>query len=173
MSFINTSNLEFNQSINQRLKDLCYPLFNNFGITTFAYLKFLKDGKILHITNNHDWLSFYTSQNLFNNVNRYINEINSVPENKAGYYLRSSKISNNFNEILEKFGLWHGLSIYIRYPEYTEAWCFVTLSQNHFVHDLYLNHMDVLKHFILYFKSKGSDLLDHSDENKLKASKNP
>ena len=111
MSLIKANNLEFNQSINQRLRDLCHPLFHNFGITTFAYLKFLKDGKILHITNNHEWLSYYTTQNLFNDVNRYINEINSLPENKAGYYLRSSKISNNFNEILEKFGLWHGLSM--------------------------------------------------------------
>ena len=167
MSIINTDPLDFNFSVNRRLKDLCYPLLHNFGITTFAYLKFLKNGQILHITNNHDWLSYYTSKNLYNDVNRYVDEINSIPENGAGYYLRSSKISNNFNEVLEKFGLWHGLSIYIRYSEYTEAWCFATISENHLIHDLYLNHTDALKHFILYFKSKASDLLDHSNKNKL------
>lgn len=159
--------IQFNASINQRLKELCHPLYENFGITTFACLKFLKDGKILHITNNYEWLCFYVTQNLFNNVNRYIDEINSIPENKVGYYLRSSKISNNFNNVLEKFGLWHGISVYIRYPEYTEAWCFATSSDNHFIHNIYLNHMDVLKHFILYFKAKGYDLIDHSDEAKL------
>ena len=167
MNTVKTTSLDFNYSIQGRLKELCHPLSYNFGISTFAYLRFLKNGKILHITNNHAWLSHYVSHNLFNDVNRYMYEINNIPNSGAGYYLRTGKISNNFNEVLEKFGLWHGLSIYIRYPEYTEAWCFATVSENHLIHDLYLNHINVLKHFILYFKSKGFDLLDHSDQSKL------
>ncbi|MBY0500647.1 MAG: helix-turn-helix transcriptional regulator [Alphaproteobacteria bacterium] len=164
---LNKNPLDYNHSIEDRLKQICAPLFNNFKITTFAYLKFLEDGKILHITTNHDWLTFYTKNNLFNDVNRYINEINNIPENGIGYYLRTSAVSNNFNEVLEKFGLWHGMSIYMRYPKYTESWCFATLSDNHQISDLYLNHMNILEHFILYFKSKAFDLISHSDKNKL------
>ncbi len=165
--------LHYNESVLPALRDICSPLFSSFGFTTFAYLRFLNNGKLLHVSTNHDWLQFYAGQNLFNDVERYKNEINSIPENGIGYFLRSTKVSPDFASLLEKFDLWHAISIYIRHPNYCESYCFATVADNHQIHDLYHNNMDILKHFILYFKSKGHTWLDHSDSAKLFTTTSP
>ena len=67
----NLSSLQFNASCALLVDTLCQPLFKNFGITHFGYIRILEDGKMLRIANNESWTRMYFQHEFYNDINLY------------------------------------------------------------------------------------------------------
>ncbi|MEN8236489.1 MAG: helix-turn-helix transcriptional regulator [Pseudomonadota bacterium] len=68
---------------------------------------------------------------------------------------------------LYEANIWHGFSIINTQTDGDEIFSFVTQRKNECITNFYINCLDVLNYFIVYFKSKAFDLIDTSDQKKL------
>lgn len=166
----NLLSLHFNLSCAPLVEALCEPLFNSFGITHFGCLRILENGQVLRIANNQEWTQKYFEREFFNDETLY--DMSDVSEEKGRLLLLSGKAQGAHQETLCKdFGIWNALAIYDKSNEYGDHWFFGASRDNQQIINFYINNLDVLQHFILYFKDKISHLFDTKDSSKLISTK--
>jgi DNA-binding CsgD family transcriptional regulator len=164
---INQNAIEYNNSILPVLKGLSHILLKEFNITTFSYLKFLKNGQMIHISNQKKWLEYYVNNALYNDTKRYTREIRMVQRKEKKFFLRLPTNNYSFEKIMHDFGLCYGISFYQEFDDYVEMFGFATDSTNSNIMELYINDIEFLKRFSIFFKDKGKELIDHNDKEKL------
>jgi hypothetical protein len=164
---INKDPLDYNTSIAPILKDLATPLLKNFNITTFSYLKFLKNGQMMHISNQEKWLQHYIKTELYDDADRYSREIGMVQKREKSYFLRVSTTNHSFEKIMNDFGLCYGISIYQEFDDYIEMFGFATDTNHSSIIEMYINNIEFLKRFSVFFKDIGKELIDHNNKNRL------
>ena len=163
---INKDPLEYNNSIAHILKDMAAPLLQTYNITTFSYLRFFKNGQIMHISNQEKWLEHYIKTELYNDTNRYTREIRMVQRGEKNVFLRIPTSNYSFEKIMNDFGLCYGISIYQQCDDYIEMYGFATNISDPSIIEVYINNIKFLKRFAVSFKDKGKGLI--SPVNKMK-----
>lgn len=168
----NSSALQYNYSVADRISVLCEPLFNNFNITVFGYTHFFNNGTYIDLCTNIEWqnhfIEYFASDlfiseymtGIFKNGTRYVMWDNDITHIK-------DKTHKDFIVDSCRFDIWHGFTIYKHFENTVEAWHFATTKDNNRIFNFYLNYLDLLEHFIRYFREKASDILDPSDKQKL------
>jgi len=157
--------LEYNQQISYEIKRLTEPLLNNFGITTFAYTKFIGN-KMFRISNNHEWTKFHLHNGYFD-LDHYQKHIQQMGNNTSYVVLWDNHYNSNLIQAMRNHKVYYGLSIYKKFENYIELCSFATDNSNQQILNFYLNNIHLLERFIVYFKNKASGLIDLSDKNKL------
>lgn len=89
---LNSQALEYNDAVADRLDEILTPLRESFNITTLAYIKFLKSGNMIHISNHRKWIRYYLEKELFNDAKRYTHELQKIQSGKNKYFLRLPSI---------------------------------------------------------------------------------
>ena len=168
----NYSALHYNDNISNNIINICEPLFNNFKITFFGYARFFTDGTYLDLCTSLPWQKHYMEH--FATQPFINNHIKGIYQNQTLYTLWNNDLNEPREKIFQHFirdscafDIWHGLSIYKHFPCSIEAWHFATTKENYQITNFYLNHMDVLEHFIFYFRDKSSNIIDATDLKKL------
>lgn len=164
---INKDPLDYNTSIAPILKDMAMPLLKSFNITTFSYLKFLKNGQMMHLSNQEKWLQHYIKSELYDDADRYTREIGMVQKREKSFFLRAPTTNYSFEKIMNDFGLCYGISIYQEFDDYIEMFGFATDTNHSSIIEMYINNIEFLKRFSVFFKDKGKELIDHKRKNKL------
>jgi DNA-binding CsgD family transcriptional regulator len=168
----NSSALEYNISINQKIISLCKPLLDNFGITYFSYSHFFNTGKYLDFCADIKWqqhyIEYFASEPF---ISKYMKQIYL---NRTKYSLWNNdpksapeKLFSRFIVDSCNFDIWHGFTIYKHYENSIEAWHFATTKENCRICNFYINNIELLEHFILYFRDRAFEFIDPSDSKKL------
>jgi DNA-binding CsgD family transcriptional regulator len=175
--FLNYNNnshasLQFNASIENILLKICDPLFSNFNLTYFEYAHFLNDGTYLNFSTHLQWHQHYIEH--FGSSTFVKTYVHQIYDNQTKYALWDNRPNIGREKVFSQFisdscayNIWHGFSIYEKHEASLEAYHFATSSENYEAINFYINRLDLLYHFILYFKDKADKLIDISDSSKL------
>lgn len=157
----------YNVSIEDAVVSLCEPLAY-LNIDSFVFQRiFLKEYEhIAHFTisNNVPWVK----QHLLNC--NYLGKSFLDRIHKANIGLTkcySWQVDPHNPKGLPESGIRTGFNVYEQKEGYLEVSSFCSKMLDHSLMHNCINHLDSLKKFITYFKTKAGDLIDTSDSNKL------
>ncbi len=163
------SAFHYSQSISPELEALNKPLIDNLGISFLAYRRFNKEGSLFYIFNNQSWMEHSFDNECWTSVN-FQNRIKLFPHNKSLNFvwpkLPESINDPNYNALYH-MKIWNGITMLRIYDDYIESFAFCSQDLSHDITGLYLNHIDLLEHYISFFKYKASHLLYPPDKSLL------
>lgn len=154
--------LSYNASINVELFKICDPLFSNFGITDFGYIRYYFDGSSFMLETNHDWMVSCYSQISAEDTNNPFSELQnlkSAPLNDIYVYPYIGEPKTFIHSFLLQSNMWNGISVYKRHRDFGEAFHFQSSIENVMLPTYLLNNLELIKRFILYFTEKSRPLL--------------
>lgn len=160
--------LSYNLTLIEKLENIGKPLFDNLGVKAYGYAKFFFDGKCyIDLFSDASWQHHYFE--LFHCSALIQKDLKTLKEvlkkEGVGYVLWGNSVIEKEDAIVAasyEFNLWHGLRIYEKHTDGIECWHFVASIDNYRVVNLYLNSLDLFKHFILYFRDKTSSFINTS-----------
>lgn len=139
------------------VKDICKPLFDSTDICYFHYSKLYDNAKTCILSTHPEFYEYFWKchQEFFKKYseNIFLNKPTSM-----------LLLDNGI-----QFGIDRILVIVTRYKQYYELFGFGTRPGNDSILNFYLNNMDVLKKFTLYFKEKGEALIKEAEKSFLPA----
>lgn len=163
----NLSAINYNNSINDKLIDICIPLFDNFSITHFFYIKIFNNNTCLYLCSDKKWVEYYI-ENKFQDDPLHFKSY--FPDN-MNYSLWSGFEKDKVYSAVYDFNVWNGFNIYEKEPAAFTTYAFGSTRSNVSISNFYVNNINLLKNFILHFKYKMQDVIDCTDAAKLIISK--
>ncbi len=160
--------IDFNDSINDQVMEICRPLFNCLGISYFEYDKITNDGKVFYICTNQDWLKFSLEEQMFDDT-EHVYLCSLAKKYQKRYALWSNlKLDKTFLlSQYQQFDVWNGLTINEIESEAFNTYSFATSCGQVKLDEFYINNMPLFERFIVYFKQKLSSILDENHEKYL------
>lgn len=146
--------------------DLC---FNNTPITTFCYLRYYSDGRLLYLSNNETWLKPYVHEKYYNNVEH----INCYTANdQGGYYIWIDTKSDYVLLKAEEMNILNGINFCRKNSEFCEVFVFCSSIKNNNTINFYMNNAFKIKdmatifhkEFLSKIKFSPHDFITVSDE---------
>jgi DNA-binding CsgD family transcriptional regulator len=137
------------------MQKIATPLRKNFNITYFGYLKAYLDGTHFVLSTSPEWLAcfydhFYAHGVAHKNIDAY----------HSGYFLWSEFSDQTTVSVMQNhFNFAQGISIIKKQEDCCETFSFATSANNASIKNWYLNNIDLLEKFILYFKEQAHDIL--------------
>ena len=138
-----------------RIKRICEPLERCFGINYFTYHSISSDGLWRPIVSRPDWADFYTEKQLYlhdpflQNPECYRSEALLWMHHTNDIYQREI-----LNLAKEKYHLDHGMMIVHKTVESCEFFGFSAPTHVAQIYSTYMNDIELLKKFCLYFKEE-------------------
>jgi LuxR family transcriptional regulator, quorum-sensing system regulator SolR len=144
---------------------ICRPL-KMLGITSFDYVRTFDDGSKIPLCNNATWLCKYYNNGLY----KAGNFENRPCVYKAGIALWSS-ISNQkvFAYGREYFDIDNGITVQkpSKDMKSCEFYFFGGSRRNVHLAEFLINNVELLEHFILYFKDRAAELINKALQNRI------
>lgn len=155
---------EFNRKIIFLISKICQPLQINFDFNLITYRRFYNDGKMLYLFNHQEWMKFVLEKEFwvttkFQEKIKFINKSASIHSIWDEKYLEKDKIY----KALFEYNIWNGISIYKKFEHFIEAFAFATTKENTSILNFYIENMEMIEHFILYFREQISSIIRKID----------
>jgi len=157
---------EYNQSILPRLQDICEPL-RLFDISNFSYAKITRDQKFFRVGTHEGYTDLFFKHDLYNQSDCYRGFLRSSSfseEKRTLSFLWTPQGPGG--SVRMSVNMWNGISFYQTTGDYIETWAFGGTLENSGLTEFYLNNLDILKKFLMYFKSAAKDIIDLADKHK-------
>lgn len=160
--------LDFNEEINETIKNICEPL-NSLGITTFTHTKCFQDGKVMRLASDLQWSKKFFENNFHIHSQGYQKDIEGVcsEKNDLKIHIWNGNPQNEIYTALQQYGIWNGITLCENDEQSIGGWSFGSSTDQTNMVNFLLQNINILKHFILYFKDAAHDILDTSDQRKL------
>lgn len=162
MSEVNLKNHPFLTTAPE-MQTLCLPLFS-LGINHFVYHKNYLNGGEIRLSNNPRWLQhFYDGQ-----YHRFSAFEKNPKELQTGYVIWAHL--QNHNTVLDaarEFNIDHGISLVKRVTDGVEYFFFGTTRDNPQIINFYINNLQLLERFTVYFKERGAELIKKANSKKI------
>lgn len=146
------------------LQEICRPL-ERFGITNFIYAKNYRNGQLVHLSNRGDWLEHFYDKGLYKTGT--FQQQNGIYD--EGFLLWNT-LSGQYvvKEAEQFFDMKYGIVLIERncYDHY-EFYAFAGSHKTPNLYNLYVNDLDILRRFILYFRDKGDSILQQADKKRI------
>ena len=150
----NLGALLFNKKYINEIEKICTPLFSNFNMTHFGYLRYMPDGSYLAMSSDINWAEIHL-KNDYASSRYFAEEVCSIPDNTHHASLWPAFCPTDITlDALYNHNIWHGLNIVHPSSGFVDVYYFATNRENHQVTSLYLNHSDLIRRFIAYFKNE-------------------
>jgi len=169
---INREAIQYCESIEGQILSTCDPL-KHLNITHFGYFKFFKNGTYLKLCNNLAWSKFYITHNLADKTTAFAESIIAIPFEELNTQLWPKSKGNDCLAALYEHNVWNGIDLTVKHEDFIEVYYFATERENNQIFDLYLNHIDLLMKFKIYFQEKAAHLMETQDKKSLAAQANP
>lgn len=144
----------------QKIISLCAPL-EIFNITYFNYIKVFQDGTRLFFGNHPAWIKHFFDNKYFLKANFSANTEVWDEDFYAWYALPNDGV---LSVARNDFNIDNGITIVDRYHKFTELFLFASNRSNVQINNFYLNNLNLLRHFVNYFKDRlyGGERLEKS-----------
>lgn len=145
-------------NLSRQVYDLCAPIRKHFNVTYFNYVRLNQDNSRCLLTDSPDWIDTFYKYKLYNQKTTL-----DIEALKYKEYISWKQLKDEFafQEAL-KFNIANGITLIEPSETWLELYWFGTSNDNFIAGDSYENNVDAFKRFILYFKDKGSKILDVS-----------
>lgn len=160
---------------NKEMAQICKPLIELVGITHFDWLRTYKDGSRTRLSTHPEWVKHYFNQAYYQyaRCEKHPNLYRSGfaiwdfwEKNHNPYWKIYQDMSTNFNRS-------HGISILHVQEDYLDNYVLTTSTDNSAINLLYLNNMEPIQKFIIYFKNKASKLIALAEQNRISCISDP
>lgn len=162
---MNSQALEYAEALSETIETICEPLFSNFEITNFGYVKMYDDGTMLRLSTDHEWTKKYFIYGFYNDIDFYA--MQKIPEGGIRKVLVYGTPLGEHYSALYDHNIWNIIVIYERQKNFGNVWFFAATREKTQIIDFYLNNMHILEHFILYFKEKTFSLIKDKKSEQL------
>lgn len=152
--------------INQ-VNEINHTLFDRYPLDFFRYGRSFYDGSWYYFT-SHQGISQY----LFDSGFTFLPHV--AIKKARNFFLFSSieKFQKYTGIVKENFQIDNIFAYTEKYENYIDIFFFGAHSKREGVIDFYLNNLDLLKNYSLYFKNKAQDLIKVAEKNKIIVPKN-
>ena len=149
----------------ERINSICKPLEEHFGLTSFVYRKIYNDGTEITLTNQPAWSAHAYKTNLLVNESAF----DKHPDHYESGVVLWSQLKGHTAILDEarKFGIDHGVTIIYKQTDGVELSFFGTKPDRPEVIKNYINNIDLLNRFVLYFKEEASEMLKIANKNRI------
>ncbi len=147
-------------SSSAEVDQICKPL-KKLGITYFSFVRSFKDGSHIRLANNPMWTQHYYKKGFYNVV---INQIRDADGNLLWSCIDRYPL---FQDASEHFNVDNGTVMVMSVDDVVERYFFGGTRDNTQVNYIYLNKLDLLKRFIIYFKEMAAPLINKATETKI------
>ena len=178
------------------VREICKPLFENFGFTHFHLRKTFNDRSRAVLCTNPEWVKYFYGTKKYDNYGIY-EDVKPTGEITSSEFLfheiqynsfkkQSSDVAIDqktsfvlwrslydlpvFNLVFEEakhFNIDHGITVTDKDEDSCTFYQIGTTPENAHLNNFYLNNFDVLKIFINYFKDKGAHLIELAKKNRI------
>jgi DNA-binding CsgD family transcriptional regulator len=162
VTFRNQMACEYSLSLTEKIEELTKDLFSALGLTTFGYKRVFDDGRYIFTSTNPHWLSYHY-KNIHDHGIFFKEAMDKTPLNSFYKVLWPKDPKDHFLKSLNDFGMWNGLNFYKRREDSIELWTFSTEAEKHQDPADYLNTIECLERFILYFNSSFDRIIDYKN----------
>lgn len=162
------------------IADICKPLFDNTEIDYFLYLRIYLDGSRVFLSTHSDFIKWsyknkYFVTNSIHSIQPGTHLIKSLPKyvpvsesNRIDAQIAGAYQYFNINFIESGIDL-----IFKNNSKFYEIFEFASSNNKKPLLDFYINNLDVLNHFALYFKDKAKKIIKLAGENRLGVKSKP
>lgn len=142
------------------IQDICAPL-KRLGITYFTYFKTYKDGSHIRLSNDASWTEHYYKRKFYNVIVKQVPPLN-------GCVLWSCLDEYPiFTEAAEYFNVDNGVVLVVRSGDTVERYFFGSTRDNTILKRYYFFNIEFLNRFVLYFKDRGSHIIEEAVKHKI------
>ncbi|HXF90612.1 MAG TPA: hypothetical protein VNJ29_01625 [Candidatus Nitrosotenuis sp.] len=148
----------YKQEIADAIRNLCIPLFQNFNLTTFSYMKTNRnDPQFLYLHTNAHWVNSFLE----------VDKSKGVPLSKSDIFVKEGVFQPHFwslypdsemNQLLWHFNIGNGYSLYMKTGETIHKFAFGADRQAAEVQRLYNEMPSIFEHFALYFFNRLNEI---------------
>jgi len=150
--------LDFNRDKADKIKDLCAPLIQHFGITAFFYSRIFDNGRYIHVSNNQSFLEVVGIGDNICKTEYFKRQPDFLCKHEPFVDVWPDDVHDSAMDFLRARGLYNGFSIIREFEGSMEVGTFSNYDQNSGIKDFYRNHAKVLDDFITHFRKVGGDL---------------
>ncbi len=157
----------------EKLLSLCpevdkiiFALKQYLNVSFFRYVKSFPNNEKFIVSNNEAWLKEYFKEKFFIVE---LADFSKHPSKSRGIHIHP--LCNKDHVVCKFWNKNSGIGNYtsfifffVKFDNYFEAYNFGITGDSHETNYTFLNNIDVFKHFFLYFKSRGADLLKQAYE---------
>ena len=162
--YSNENAYKFNSQILPKLNDVCRPLFENTGVSSFRYFRIFEDSSYINLSTSEEWLKVRLEKIHDNGVNFHA-PLQSAVEEKCEYYLWPDNPNDSVSKLFIDFVIWNGFSVYQRKGNSVEAWSFGADVNAQNMKNFYLNNTHIITNFVNFFKVQTPSLVDESNND--------
>lgn len=167
---INTSFLEKGITFTscEEIQKICEPFFLQTHLSYYNYVRVYDDGSRICLSNNKPWMEF-----VFGNHSQFKITFEEKPEHGQSRYVIWDNVEGINDDSLmvkarEEFDIAHGFTIITSYTGYVEFQYFGTTKQNHHLNNFYINNLDALHNFGMFFRDKAESIIEAAEREKIK-----
>ncbi len=138
-------------------------VLNIIDITTFFHIRVTHENKFFILSSNLN-LATYLIKN--KNIGDFFTGlIQTAVCGKISATLWPDDNNDHFLKTLQELGICNGISIALPFSNYIDIFSFAANQKNTQIKNFYLNHIRLLKGFIIYFRLKGRKIIEHANKN--------
>lgn len=160
-----TPALQFNEHNQERIRKICSPLKDCFGIDYFGYFRFLNDGRYIFLSNCSVWQEAFFYDYVMN-TEHFIAVPNSLSKYETLKHVWPDNIKDETIEFLKNKKIYNGFNIAMELEGSLDSCFFGTNCYSKSVEEFYRTHFFVFEDFIRYFKKIAKDLIDAADTSR-------
>jgi DNA-binding CsgD family transcriptional regulator len=139
-------------------------ILNILSINTFFHLRINRKSQFFILSNNKDIINHLVYED--NNIGTMIQELSKTSIcGKLSVAIWKNYVNDSFLEKIYKLGIWNGISIALPFEDYIDIFSFASSIDNKEVNNFYLNHLRLLKHFIVFFRLNGRKEIEFANRN--------
>tara|TARA_R110002050_G_scaffold118195_2_gene235382 strand:+ start:8990 stop:9817 length:828 start_codon:yes stop_codon:yes gene_type:complete len=147
------------------IKQVCQPLFDTFNITTFGYKKVLKNGKYIFFSTREEWLKFH-----YENIGGHgLFFKGAMDRSKEAGFERAiwpKEPKDDFLQSLFLHNMSNGINFYRTNGDDIDLWTFSTEKHYHQDPNSYVEILNYLEKFIIYFNGMASGIIkEYKDDD--------
>ena|SRR3990167_1882846 len=157
--------LDYSKAMVPNMHALAVPLFCNTKITNFSYLRFNKNGSVLNLTTEERWIQFRFEQGIKYKI-LFKDHLTNTNHNTPYTYFWPKNTEDTLLSALRQYNIWNGCNIYISSSSSIEVFSFASSVENDNMENFYVNNLNLLRNFIIFFKEQLSCTMQGTNDRK-------
>ena len=156
----------FSHKHHHKLKTLCQPLFNSFGINSFFYQAVEKNGNFSSICTDPELMNYYFVEYESYRRNPFITQFSQL---KTGIYfqekVQDDQYQNTEKSLQDKFGIKYFCLFTRKCDDICYEFGFGRDPENSAIDLLIINNSGIINKFIAYFESEMASVISDMHNN--------